>query len=65
MTFQAKALVRTDDMHSWPEGLRLDAHADTYEGLAHVEDVVKRHLERCGEADTINVEWRLRTPLPE
>jgi hypothetical protein len=40
------------------------AHADTYEGLAHVEDVVKSHLERWGEGDTLKVEWQLRTPLP-
>jgi hypothetical protein len=52
------------DMHAWPEGLRLDAYADTYDGLAHVEDVVKRHLERWGEGDTLKVEWQLRTPLP-
>jgi hypothetical protein len=52
------------EMHSWPEGLRLDAFAPTPEGLEHVEHVVKRHLERWGEKDDIRVEWT-RRPLAE
>ena len=48
------------DMHSWPEGLRLDAFAKTEEGLAHVEDVVKHHLESRGAADKLLVEWTRR-----
>ena len=45
------------DMHSWPEGLRLDAFAETSEGLGRIEDVVKRQLERAGNGDAVAVEW--------
>ncbi len=48
------------DMHSWPEGLRLDAFAKTVEGLAHVENIVKNHLERAGAGEKIIVEWTRR-----
>ncbi len=50
------------DMHSWPEGLRLDAFAETSEGLGRIEDVVKRQLERAGNGDAVAVEW-YRRPL--
>lgn len=50
----------TCDMHSWPEGLRLDAFASSREALARVEDLVKRQLERTGAAESIVVDWRLR-----
>jgi hypothetical protein len=45
------------DMHAWPEGLRLDAFAETRDGLARVEDVVKRRLEHLGANDHISVDW--------
>jgi hypothetical protein len=45
------------DMHAWPEGLRLDAFAPTRDGLARVEDVVKRRLEHLGVNDRISVDW--------
>ncbi len=48
------------DMHAWPEGLRLDAFAETSDGLARVEDVVKRRLEHLGADDHINVDWYRR-----
>jgi hypothetical protein len=48
------------DMHAWPEGLRLDAFAETSDGLARVEDVVKRRLEHLGADEHINVEWYRR-----
>ncbi len=48
------------DMHSWPEGLRLDAFAETSAALARIEDIVKRQLERAGTADAIAVEWHRR-----
>jgi hypothetical protein len=48
------------DMHAWPEGLRLDAFAETKDGLARVEDIVKRRLEHLNANDSINVEWYRR-----
>jgi hypothetical protein len=45
------------DMHSWPEGLRLDAFAETSAALGRVEDVVKRQLERSSNDDAVAVEW--------
>ena len=48
------------DMHAWPEGLRLDAFAETSDGLARIEDVVKRRLEHLGAGDKINVDWYRR-----
>jgi hypothetical protein len=48
------------EMHSWPEGLRLDAYAESDEALSHVEKVVKEHLERWGERDRIRVDWTRR-----
>jgi len=50
------------DMHAWPEGLRLDAFAETSDGLGRIEDVVKRHLERAGTGGEVDVEWH-RRPL--
>ncbi len=37
--------------------LQLDASAPDEEGLAHVEDVVKRHLERFGTRAELTVDW--------
>ena len=48
------------DMHAWPEGLRLDAFAPTSEGLARIEDVLKRRLEHLGKRDHLNVDWYRR-----
>jgi hypothetical protein len=48
------------DMHAWPEGLRLDAFAETSAGLARIEDLVKRQLERAGNGDAVAVEWHRR-----
>jgi hypothetical protein len=50
------------DMHTWPEGLRLDAFAETSDGLERIEDVVKRHLERAAAGGGVDVEWH-RRPL--
>jgi hypothetical protein len=48
------------DMHSWPEGLRLDAFARTRESLARVEDVVTRQLGRETDGESLRVEWYRR-----
>lgn len=49
------------DMHSWPEGLRLDAFARTRESLDRVEDVVSRQLSRPTEGEEpLRVEWYRR-----
>jgi hypothetical protein len=48
------------DMHSWPEGLRLDAFAETSAALTRIEDLVKRQLERAGNGDAPTVEWYRR-----
>ncbi len=39
------------------EQLLLDATAPDEEGLAHVEDVIKRHLERFGARNELVVDW--------
>jgi hypothetical protein len=39
------------------EGLRLTAEADTEENLAHLQDVIARHLERFGAKDELAVAW--------
>ncbi len=49
--------------HSWPEGLRLDAFADTNERLARVEAFVTEQLKGTGPSD-LTVEW-YRRPLAE
>jgi hypothetical protein len=48
------------DLHAWPEGLRLDAFAPTRDGLARIEDVVKRRLEHLGKGERLNVDWHRR-----
>jgi hypothetical protein len=48
------------DMHSWPEGLRLDAFAETSAALTRIEELVKRQLERVGNGDALAVEWYRR-----
>jgi len=45
------------DMQTEPDGLRLHATAPDTAGLARLEDVVKRHLERWGEKDGIVVDF--------
>lgn len=48
------------DMYAWPEGLRLDAFSEGHEGLAHVEELVKRNLERASGDEPLAVDWHLR-----
>ncbi len=45
------------DMHAWPEGLRLDAFAETSDGLGRIEDLVKSQLERAANGDGVAVQW--------
>jgi caffeoyl-CoA O-methyltransferase len=40
------------------ELLVLEASADSAEGLAHIQDVVGRHLERFGARADLRVDWR-------
>ena len=47
--------------HSWPEGLRLDAFADSGERLGRIERLIASELERGGG---LRVDWR-RRPLAE
>jgi hypothetical protein len=47
--------------HSWPEGLRLDAFADSSDRLARVEQFIAQQFEHDGG---LRVEWR-RRPLSE
>lgn len=47
--------------HSWPEGLRLDAFADSSDHLARIETFIADQLQRDG---TLRVDWR-RRPLAE
>lgn len=50
----------TCTMHAWPEGLRLDATAQSSAELARIESFIKAQLEPGG----VRVEWR-RRPLAE
>ncbi|MFN2461140.1 MAG: DUF2218 domain-containing protein [Candidatus Velthaea sp.] len=47
------------DLHAWPEGLRLDAFADSGEGLARVEQFIKAQIEREAQPP-VQVDWRRR-----
>ncbi|HEX3550683.1 MAG TPA: DUF2218 domain-containing protein [Candidatus Elarobacter sp.] len=49
--------------HSWPEGLRLDAFADTRERLDRVEEFISHQLAHDG-SHALRVDWR-RRPLSE
>jgi caffeoyl-CoA O-methyltransferase len=44
------------------ELLVLEASAEGAEGLAHIQDVVGRHLERFGARTDLRVEWRSDGP---
>lgn len=50
------------DMYSWPEGLRLDAFAETDEKLRRVEDEVGSQLQRTNGGEPLRIEWH-RRPL--
>ena len=41
-----------------PDALHLEASGASPEGLARVEDVVGRHLERFGQRDGLTVRWQ-------
>jgi hypothetical protein len=45
------------------ELLVLEATADSAEGLAHIQDVVGRHLERFGARAALRVEWKPDGPV--
>ena len=44
------------------ELLVLEATADSAQGLAHIQDVVGRHLERFGARAALRVEWKSDGP---
>ena len=44
------------------ERLVLEATAESSEGLAHIQDVVGRHLERFGARSALRVEWKHDRP---
>jgi hypothetical protein len=44
------------------ELLVLEATADSAQGLAHIQDVVGRHLERFGARSALRVEWKSDGP---
>jgi len=44
------------------ELLLLEATADNAQGLAHIQDVAGRHLERFGARAALRVEWRSDGP---
>jgi hypothetical protein len=50
----------TCELHSWPDGLRLDAFADTDAALRGIEDVVKRTIEHIGAPERLHVDWYRR-----
>jgi uncharacterized protein len=41
-----------------PDGVRLEASAESAEGLHQVKNVVGGHLERFGQRDGLTVAWR-------
>jgi hypothetical protein len=45
------------EMATTAEGLLLTARAGTEAGLAQVQEVIRRHLERWGEKDELRVTW--------
>jgi len=45
------------------ELLVLQATSDSAEGLAHIQDVVGRHLERFGARAALRVEWKPDGPV--
>jgi hypothetical protein len=45
------------------ELLVLEATADNVQGLAHIQDVAGRHLERFGARAALRVEWRSDGPV--
>ncbi|MBV9439333.1 MAG: DUF2218 domain-containing protein [Candidatus Eremiobacteraeota bacterium] len=51
------------DMLAWPEGLRLDAFADSDEHLRHVEEIVQRSLTRASGAPPLTFEWTRRPAI--
>jgi hypothetical protein len=50
--------------HSWPEGLRLDAFADSGERLSSIEQLIAQHLRMQEGGARLRIEWR-RRPLSE
>jgi hypothetical protein len=50
--------------HSWPEGLRLDAFAESGERLSSIEQLIAQHLLTHEGGGRLRVEWR-RRPLSE
>ena len=45
------------DMYSWPEGLRLDAFAETDDKLRRILDEVRSQIERTSNGERLTVEW--------
>ena len=62
MRDDGSAVIAVDDgrcrLTTGTELLVLDASADSSEGLAHIQDVVGRHLERFGARANLHVQWR-------
>lgn len=56
------AVLAVDDgqckLTTGTELLVLEATADSPQGLAHIQDVVGRHLERFGGRAALRVQWR-------
>lgn len=48
-----------------PDLLVLEATADCEQGLAHIEDVVGRHLERFGARAALRVNWTHDDPAAD
>jgi len=60
------AVIAVHDGHCKLTGedelLVLEATADSAQGLAHIQDVVGRHLERFGARAALRVEWKSDGP---
>lgn len=62
MQADGSAVIAVEDgrctLTTGTELLVLEASADSTEGLAHIQDVVGRHLERFGARAGLRVQWR-------
>lgn len=62
MQADGSAVIAVEDgrctLTTGTELLVLEASSDSAQGLAHIQDVVGRHLERFGARADLHVEWR-------
>lgn len=69
MRADGSAVIAVEDgqctLTTGTELLVLEASADSTKGLAHIQDVVGRHLERFGARADLRVQWRDDDSAPQ